>query len=236
MNLERSSEMLNAQKASLKSQFSLTLNPFNFDKDMDKMKIVFQCQTSGSMAESIKKEKFLYDLYELVSPYGFRSKMVKIKVADSKKHVEGFIIESDEDFMKRLDIAILKNRTIAPTVVDREEYVKMCLFQFMISNSDWSARKGHNTDLFKRNADNSLVIVPYDFDYSGIIDNSYAVAPENLPISDVTQRYFMDKTIKEEELGKGIAYFLDIEDDIYAKCDEATFLSEGSVKRMKKFI
>ncbi|MBT4483481.1 MAG: TolC family protein [Candidatus Latescibacteria bacterium] len=33
LNLERSSEMLNAQKASLKSQFSLTLNPFSFDKN-----------------------------------------------------------------------------------------------------------------------------------------------------------------------------------------------------------
>lgn len=212
------------------------LETFNFIKDIDKMKIVFQCQTSGSMAESIKKEKFLYDLYELVSPYGFRSKMVKIKISDDKNFVEGFIIESDKDFMKRRDIELLKNRTIAPTVVDREEYVKMCLFQFMISNSDWSARKGHNTDLFKRNADNSLVIVPYDFDYSGIIDNSYAVAPENLPIDDVTQRYFMDKTITVEELEKGIAYFLDIENDIYSTCDSASFLSESSQKRMKKFI
>ncbi len=33
LNLERSRELLNAQKAALKSQFSLSLNPFNFSLD-----------------------------------------------------------------------------------------------------------------------------------------------------------------------------------------------------------
>ncbi|MBA7570326.1 hypothetical protein ES708_12075 [subsurface metagenome] len=33
LNLERSQEMLNAQRAALKSRFSLTLNPFSYDSD-----------------------------------------------------------------------------------------------------------------------------------------------------------------------------------------------------------
>ena len=212
------------------------LETFNFLRDNDKMKIVFQCQTSKSMAESIKKEKFIYDLYSLVSPYGFRAKLVKVKIGDNNKYVDGFVIESDEDIQMRQGIEILKNKTIAPQVVNREEYIKMVLFQFMISNSDWSARKGHNTDLFKRNADNSLIIIPYDFDYCGLIDNDYAVAPENLPINNVTDRYFMDKTISMEELESGIDYFVNIESDVYTMMDEATYLSEGSIKRMKKFV
>jgi len=56
------------------------LETFNFIKDHDKIKIVFQCQTSSKYAETIKMEKFLYDLYGLVSPYGFRSKLVKVRL------------------------------------------------------------------------------------------------------------------------------------------------------------
>ena len=208
----------------------------SFLKGNDKMKIVFQCNTSKSMAESIKKEKFIYDLYGLITDYGHHAKMVKVKIADDKKYVEGFILEDEDDLEVRTNTKELKNKTISPEVIDRDIYIKMCLFQFMISNADWSARKGHNTKLYKRNSDNSLVVIPYDFDYSGLIDNDYAIPPQNLPIEDVTHRYFMDKMVKMEELKKGIEYYKGIESDIYELCDNSTYLSESSRKRIKKFI
>ncbi len=208
----------------------------NFKKGNDKMKIVFQCNTSKSMAESIKKEKFVYDLYGLVTDYGHMAKLVKVKIGDKDKYVEGFVLEDEDDLEHRKDLTQLKNRTIATTVIDRDIYVKMCLFQFMISNADWSARKGHNTKLYKRNVDNSLVVIPYDFDYSGIIDNDYAIPPENLPIADVTQRYFMDKKVSMEELQNGIDFYLGIENDVYALCDNSSYLTESSRKRLKRFI
>ena len=149
-------------------------------------------------------EKFLYDLYGIVSPYGFRSKLVKVVLEGYDKRLDGFVIESDDDIERRQKIEIIKVGTLSTAIVDRQEYVKMCLFQYLIANVDWSARKGHNTDLFKRKIDESLVVIPYDFDYSGIIDNIYAVPPEQLPIKDVTQRYFMDKEIPWEELKEGV--------------------------------
>ena len=157
------------------------LENFNFIRDHNKMKIVFQCQSTPRYAETIKMEKFLYDLYGLVSPNGFRSKLIKIRLEGYDCLVDGFVIESDDDIQSRLNLEMVKTGTISTDVVDRSEYVRMCLFQYLISNADWSARKGHNTNLFKRNVDNSLVIIPYDFDFSGIIDNVYAVPHEQLP-------------------------------------------------------
>ena len=165
------------------------LESFSFLKDHDDLKIVFQCEPGSNSAENIKKEKFLYDLYGLFSQYGKNSKIVKVKVAENKKYYEGFLLEDDRDIEKRTGTKVLKNKTIATTVVNQEEYLKMCLFQFMIANADWSARKGHNTRLYQRVEDKSLIIVPYDFDFCGMINNSYAMPPENLPIRDVTDRY-----------------------------------------------
>ena len=212
------------------------LENFNFLKDHDKMKIVFQCQNSGTFAEAIKMEKFIYDLHEVVSPYGFRTKLVKVRLEGEKKILDGFVIESDDDIQYRKGLEMLKGRTVATQALDRSEYVKMCLFQYMIANSDWSARKGHNTDLFKKNEDNSLVVIPYDFDYSGIIDNNYAVPPENLPISDVTQRYFMDKNIGIEELKVGVEFYLSKEGDIAQLIETSSYLSDKSRNRIRKFI
>lgn len=219
---------LNVKKKELQSQ--------GFSKGLDKSKIVFQCNTSKNMTESIKMEKLLYDLYAVVSPYARRAKMIKVNIDGEKKTFDAFLLEDDDDFEVRTGTKIIKSRTIATSVLNRTEYVKMCMFQFMISNADWSARKGHNTDLYRREEDNSLIIVPYDFDYSGIINNDYAVAPENLPIERVTQRHFMDKNIPITEMKAGIDLFLEKESTMFKTIEEASFLSEGSKKRFTKFI
>ena len=219
---------LNVKKKELQAQ--------GFSKGLDKSKIVFQCNTSKNMAQSIKMEKLLYDLYSVVSPYGRRSKMIKVKIDGEKKIFDAFLLEDDDDFEVRTGTQVLKNKTIATTSLNREEYVKMCMFQFMISNADWSARKGHNTDLYRRIEDNSLIVVPYDFDYSGIINNSYAVAPENLPISKVTERYFMDKSISMTEMKECINYFLLKEAAMFERIEDASFLADNSKKRITKFV
>ena len=212
------------------------LEAFNFIKESDDLKIVLQCNTGGASSENIKKEKFIYDLYNILSPYSKNAKVVKVKEYESKKYVEGFLLEDDKDFERRTDTEVLKNKTIATHVLNQEVYLRMCLFQFMIANADWSARRGHNTRLFKRNEDNSLIIIPYDFDYCGLIDNAYAVPPENLPISDVTERYFMDKTVTLEQLQPTIEFYIEKEQEVYDLIESSTYLSESSRKRVTKFI
>jgi hypothetical protein len=211
------------------------LEELKFFKECDKTKIVFQCQSGGTMKQSLLMEKTLYDIYGLLSDYGRRAKTVSVQDPDQKELL-GFLLEDDDDFEIRTKTEILKNRTISPTILIREEYVKMCLFQYMISNADWSAKKGHNTDLYKRLSDNALIIVPYDFDYSGIINNNYALAPENLPINAVTDRYFMDKSVSLEELKNGIAFFQSKEGEIKDLINNSVELSGGTKKKMVKFI
>jgi hypothetical protein len=212
------------------------LEELGFKKGNDKMKIVFQCNSSGTMSQSIREEKFIYDLYELVSEYGHQAKLIEASFSDDDKVFDAFILESDNDMEDRTKTMSIPNSTISTDVILREEYLKMCLFQFMIANTDWSARKGHNTEIVQREEDKALIIVPYDFDYAGIIDNDYAVPSEKLPIRDVRERYFMDKKVDIEELNTAVQYFLNIEEKMLTTCDNADFLEDRSKKRFRKFI
>lgn len=208
----------------------------SLNKKCDKIKLVFQCMSNKSKAESIKQEKFVYDLHALITDYTRRAELVKVLVSDRDLRYDAILLEDDKDMDVRLDLQRIKTSVISPDVINRPEYVKMCLFQFMIANSDWSALLGHNTELYKRNEDNTLIIVPYDFDYAGIINNDYAVPSQKLPIERVTERHFMDKKITIEELQIGINYFLAIEKEVYQLTEDADYLSEGSRKHMTKFI
>ena len=72
---------------------------------------------------------------------------------------------------------------------DPVEMATLDVFEYMIGNTDWSAVFNHNVVLI-RDAAGRATAVPYDFDFSGLVDADYAsVAPE-LPIRDVKQRVF----------------------------------------------
>jgi hypothetical protein len=71
----------------------------------------------------------------------------------------------------------------------------VALFQYMISNFDWSMRAGpagegccHNHRLLA--GGQKLVPVAYDFDYSGLVDAPYAVPPEGINVDSVRERLY----------------------------------------------
>jgi len=72
----------------------------------------------------------------------------------------------------------------------------VALFQYMIGNLDWSMRAGppgepccHNSRLLA-GVPGAMVPVPYDFDYSGLVDAPYAIPPEQFHISSVRSRVY----------------------------------------------
>ena len=74
---------------------------------------------------------------------------------------------------------------------------RYALFQHMIANHDWSMRAGpagdeccHNARLMGAAAPGQVIPVPYDFDFSGLVNAPYASAPDELGISDVRQRLY----------------------------------------------
>jgi hypothetical protein len=81
------------------------------------------------------------------------------------------------------------------TQIDATSGARFAIFEDMISNYDWSMRAGpkgteccHNARLMSGAPGAPLIPVPYDFDYSGLVDAPYAIPPEGIPVNDVRQR------------------------------------------------
>ena len=76
---------------------------------------------------------------------------------------------------------------------------RAALFEYMIGNLDWSMRAGPQGDTCCHNfrlmagsatASSGLVPVPYDFDYSGLVNAPYSTPPEGIPVSSVRERRY----------------------------------------------
>ncbi|MFK8005078.1 MAG: metallophosphoesterase [Saprospiraceae bacterium] len=207
--------------------------------DIDKLKFVLPCKGGKSAQEFLYKEYFLYDLYTFIDTNCIRAKLVDINICENGKdkyQMVGFIIEDEQEYARRNEAKVITKGRISASRLDRESFLKMEFFQYMIANTDWSLRNKHNLELVKVPTRDKIIALPYDFDYSGFVGQSYAVPHESLPIKDVNERYFFSYKISEEEFYQTVEYYLSIEEDIYRICDEATYMSKKTIKFNKAYL
>ena len=163
-----------------------------------KLKLVLPCVLQNDYNDKVLKEYIAYKLYELVSPYHFKTRLLNIDFTDEKGQkvknymVKGFFIEDIDGVKDRCNGKQIK-RAVHPLQQNDLCSVRNDFFQFMIGNTDYSSAYRHNEKLLF--VDGDILPVPYDFDMSGLVDASYAVVSqvqgEVLSIEEVTQRLYM---------------------------------------------
>jgi hypothetical protein len=125
-------------------------------------------------------------------------RLLKIKYIDTsgkKKPSDNyaFVLEPVDQMARRLNGAEFDQKGLRYNIIDRKSLTMFGLFQLMVGNTDFSIRGMHNVKIVRlsnRNYPNPIA-VPYDFDYCGIINATYAIPNELLPIENVRQRYYM---------------------------------------------
>ena len=167
-----------------------------------RLKLVTHCQSSESFQQHLLLEYSAYRLFNLISPASFRVRLATVDYAEANGRVTtsrwGFFIEDLDDAARRNGMrrAQVGDR-IASNQLESRQAARMALYEYMIGNLDWSMRAGpqgegccHNGRLISAGPAPYLPL-PYDFDYSGLVDAPYAVPPESVPVSNVKTRYYM---------------------------------------------
>lgn len=162
-----------------------------------RMKVVLPCLVQKDKNDNVIKEYLAYKLFEFVSPYYFKTRLVDIEFEEVrgkkiKSHqIKGFLIEDDKNVAKRFDGNVY-DRNTHPLQQDDLASIRNAMFQFMIGNTDFSQVYQHNVKLMFINT--KIVPVPYDFDMAGFINCSYAVVSQigdkDLGMESVTQRQY----------------------------------------------
>jgi hypothetical protein len=172
-----------------------------FDRQR-RLKLVTHCKRAADFQQKVLLEYAAYRLYNLMTPLSFRARLANIDYLDDsgRPYVSrvGFFIEDFDDVAKRNDMRDAHMGSLVPLAqIDPLGGGRFAVFEYMISNYDWSMRaapKGeeccHNGRLLAGAANGLLTPVPYDFDYSGLVDAPYSTPPEGFPISNVRQRSY----------------------------------------------
>lgn len=208
----------------------------------NEMKLVWQCKNGGHFEQILLREFMAYRLYNLISPYGYRVQLANLQVVDSSNPEKtqcklAFFLEDDSQLEERTNGVFVKTPPSASQhSILRQESLRLYVFQYMIGNTDWSLGNLHNVHLLHTTADDKLVIIPYDFDYAGLVSAAYATPHESIPIKDVRERYYKGVACTPAEIEELTSFFLERKNSILTYCHQFPLLNESSKKDILSYL
>jgi len=204
----------------------------------NKLKLVTSCKSE----QYILREYMVYKLYQFISPYHFKARLVKLCFEDTKKGKRtkseyGILLESPKFMAERNKSNLVKTLHVNPMKTDRELFLKMAVFQSLIGNTDWSIQYLHNIKLIGNLNTTDLIPIPYDFDMSGIVNTFYAMPAEALQLKSVRERLFRGYCIKNmKEFQPILEHFIRLKSDIYNLYQTDLLLDKTYKKNTLKYI
>jgi hypothetical protein len=212
------------------------LSKLDFDT-LNQVKMVIQCQSNKIGLSYLLKEQLIYQLHQPIGPISYQTKLIKINLIDPKGKTQelfGFLIEEEREFAKRLSGQILEVGKISDRLVDRDAYLKMVFFQYMILNTDWQMMNRHNLEFIRLDGQTLFSPVPYDFDYAGMVGTSYAVPDPSRGIKRVTDPCFLGKEVTPEEAQAMAVFYLSKKEAIYKQLDAFVQMTEKDKVPIRK--
>jgi hypothetical protein len=150
-------------------------------------------ENPAAQEQYVLKELLAYRIYNELTDKSFRVRPARVRyelTGRRPRTVEryAFFTEHFDSLAARNGAQFWPTENFDPRTGDVAQLATVELFEFMIGNTDWSLLRGHNI-AHLRAADNTVAAVPYDFDFSGIVNASYATSQAR-GVRRVTQRVY----------------------------------------------
>jgi len=212
-------------------------------RGVDKLKIVAYCKRGYQ--QYILKEYLTYRLYNILTDYSLKVRLLRIKYIDNSPNPGkplnefGFVIEPEYSLENRTSLNEITNIYLTQKNIEPEVMSRIALFNYMIGNNDWSVPIRHNIiTLAQAGSPNPelAVAVPYDFDFSGVVHAIYATQPNSQGIKLPAEPRYLGICRPEQEIIKTINEFVEKKDELFREINDFPYLSKSSKREMTNYL
>jgi hypothetical protein len=215
----------------------------------DKLKLVTHCQDGRPQNERhVLQEYLAYRIYNLLSDLSFRVRLARITYVDTEEDRDtltryAFLLEDEELMAQRVGWELLEPPMVQPEIYNQEQLNLVEVFQYLIGNTDWDAFQNapdedvccHNVKVIGDIA-GPVFPVPYDFDFSGIVDTRYATPHPSLDTRSVRQRVYRGICRPREEIDETLRVFQEQKEAIHSLYREQAGLEERTLERSIEYL
>lgn len=211
----------------------------------DKLKLVTHCRTNEpEFDDYVLREYLAYRLFAELSDASYRVRLLHITYVDTQDGSEitryGFVIEDEKAVAKRNGLKRVKVRRVGHDDHDTARQNLVHVFQYMIGNTEYSLTAPepnknccHNTDLLSATKEPPFIALPFDFDFSGLVNAPYAEPNPRYPIRIVSTRFYKGLCTNNALLPETIDLFQRKRKNLFAIIDEIAELDRDAARAMR---
>ena len=209
---------------------------------LGRLKLVIGCGTANEDEQLILKEYLAYKIYNMLTEKSFRVRLLKVNYGDSRNRMKpfsqyAFLIEDDADLAARNGCVKKDIDVTSSERTDRATMTMVAIFEYMISNGDWSVLNHNLKLMYDKNNQSALPFaIPYDFDHSGFVNAGYALPDESLGTETVTERVYRGHARNMEELQAVLEIFRKQRENINSLIMNFTLLKERTRKETVEYL
>ena len=205
------------------------------------LKLVLPCKNDRDKNDNILKEFIAYKIYEIISPFYFKTRRLEINYTDQKRknqknfNLVGFFVEDDDKVARRFDSKIIK-RKISPLAMDDFNSVNLSFFNFLVGNTDFSSAHQHNGKLLFY--EKKIIPIPYDFDLTGWVKPKYGSGITNRLGYSYEERNYIGFKREKSIYSKVRDHYLTLKEKIFKIVEsyESEFEYKNSYNLMMKYL
>lgn len=212
-------------------------------QDINRIKIVTHCKGSKSYENYVLREYLCYKIYNIISPVSFRVRLVRMTYVDTgrdNKVTEGwaFMIEPEKMLATRMDAAVVKRDDLTTSLLRPWEIDILAMFQYMIGNVDYSVYGRHNLKFLglPGYGTTGYSPVPYDFDYTGLVNTYYAIPSEKLGIRSVRERYYLGPCRGDDAYEAAIQHISRCREEVFQMVGDFEYLDQKNKKEIIAYL
>ncbi len=207
-------------------------------EDLRRPKLVTHCRDNDAVEEQVVEEYVLYRILRLLTPASHGARLARITWEDSAGAVRpvtryGVILEDPARMARRLEAEVDTTPGTRQSDLDSANAALLGVFQYFIANTDWSVPGLHNIEILTQR--DRFLAVPYDFDWSGVIDASYARPARVLRIRSVRERIYRGLCQDAAALDPVLDRFVALRDSIAALYRAVPGLTPRTVERTLRY-
>ncbi len=200
-------------------------------------KLVTHCTDDAAGQDRLVREQLAYRLYAILNPAAsFHTQLLTINyvnTADGSTTTSyAILIEDTDELKQRMNTGNCKDCYNQPA--DRiDNATEIALFQYMIGNADYSTKMIRNAKLMTH-TDGSITAVPYDFDFSGLVNPGYARLRAGQ--HSITDRILIWEYEQSADFSSATQTFLELEAEFLDTIEGTDKLSKQSRREISKYV
>jgi len=208
----------------------------------DDLKLVTHCLEDDPTAKNnLMREYLAYKLYNEITDRSFRVQLVRITYRNTGKGMGkmkryGFLIEDVDDVAHRLEGDECECMNMDRNLLNQEALANMHVFQYMIGNADYDLILLRNLKLVTPYDGGEAIVVPYDFDFSGLVNAPYAIPNPDYGIKNVKERVYIGEGLSQSRKDATLEHFRSKKESLLAIVKDFKELNGAARREIRDYL